>query len=999
MRSIPTASLLLSTLLGLGLCHVLPTFAEEEKGPVQKELEKKAQDEKKADKTKPPKPITIADLKRTTPVDFEKEVLPVLRKNCLACHNAKDKENDLVLETPQTILKGGSEGPSVVPGKSSESRLLQLSAHLKQPVMPPEKNERKAVNMTSDELGLLKLWIDQGAKGTVSNAPAVVKWQAIPAVVTPIYSVTISPDGQYAACGRSNRIFVYHVPTGKLAAELIDPSLAKSGTPSTSADMDLIQSLAFNPEGDLLASGAFRTVKLWRRPTNVKLSEYATSEAIQAIATSANGKWAALGDTSGKIKLLDLAAGKEARQWDAHTSAVSGLRFSADGAKLVSTSQDKAIRLWNVADGAAIGKIDTPAPINAVVLIAGDGQVATAHADNLIRLWPLPSNPNGEAPAPLKELKSHSGPVTSLDFAANQLVSGSTDGTARIWNLDNGQSTKTFSHGAGVNGVALRADGQRLVSAGANNSAKLWNVGNAQQIAEVKGDVRLQQQVAKLDRSASILKTRLADQQKTVTETQDRAKKETEAVTKAETAKTAAEKTLAEKTEAAKKPLEAKQSAEKETATVQTEFDEVTKKLADAKTAAEADKANKDLAKAVDESNKTLAAADVKLKAAQKKLQDVTKPSDTAAQEQKSADIAVQSTTRAIESVKEAVKNATAAVEKAKADVAALETNTKQTDEALQAAKKTSTEAEKPCKAVVFSSDGSQFYVSGDDKVVHAYAAETGASSAVFVGHGDAVNALAVTSAGVLSGSINKQAILWNTNPPWTLERTIGGPDNPTQLVDRILSLDFSPDGKLLATGGGEPSRSGELKVWNVADGTLQKEFKDAHSDTIFCVRFSPDGNTLATSAADRFMKTFNVADGKFIRSFEGHTHHVLSVTWRADGKWLATGGADNVVKVWDFSTGEQRKTIQGFNKEVTSLATVGTALDALTGCGDKSLKLMSLENGNATRSYDNAGDFVYSVAASLDGKTLIAGGQDGVLRIYQADKTPAVYSLNVPTK
>ena len=46
-------------------------------------------------------------------VDFEKEILPILQKNCLACHNKSDAESDLVLETPQAIIAGGSEGPSV----------------------------------------------------------------------------------------------------------------------------------------------------------------------------------------------------------------------------------------------------------------------------------------------------------------------------------------------------------------------------------------------------------------------------------------------------------------------------------------------------------------------------------------------------------------------------------------------------------------------------------------------------------------------------------------------------------------------------------------------------------------------------------------------------------------------------------------------------------------------------------------------------------------------
>ncbi len=52
--------------------------------------------------------IAIAKVEHDGPVDFEKEILPIFRRNCLACHNATDAESDLVLETPQTISKGGA---------------------------------------------------------------------------------------------------------------------------------------------------------------------------------------------------------------------------------------------------------------------------------------------------------------------------------------------------------------------------------------------------------------------------------------------------------------------------------------------------------------------------------------------------------------------------------------------------------------------------------------------------------------------------------------------------------------------------------------------------------------------------------------------------------------------------------------------------------------------------------------------------------------------------
>src|SRR4051794_11381448 len=93
-------------------------------------------------------PVEIAEIKRDSEVDFEKEILPTFRRNCLACHSATEAQGDLVLESPQSILKGGSEGPAVVAGKSGESWLLKLASHQKEPFMPPPDNDVKARPLT-----------------------------------------------------------------------------------------------------------------------------------------------------------------------------------------------------------------------------------------------------------------------------------------------------------------------------------------------------------------------------------------------------------------------------------------------------------------------------------------------------------------------------------------------------------------------------------------------------------------------------------------------------------------------------------------------------------------------------------------------------------------------------------------------------------------------------------------------------------------------------------
>ena len=1033
-------------------------------------------------------PISIAEAKRSDVVDFEREILPMLKNNCLACHNQTKAKADLILETPQTILKGGESGVAVVPGKSAESLLLKVAAHQAKPVMPPRENKVAASNLTPEQLGLLKLWIDQGARGEVRQA-GPIDWQPVPDNLNPIYAVALSQDGQFAACGRANQIFIYHVPSRKLVTRLIDPNVTND---VAAAHRDLVQSLAFNADATLLASGSYREVKLWRRPANVKAQQW-SGPGTNAVALSSDGRWlTAASDTN--IVMWDTATGKQTFGFAGNTNAV-GTLISSPNAARVWVASTNALAVFNLTNGSLVVLTNVASAVTAATPLT-DTLLAAGHADTVIRLWELTEGATN-ALMMLREFKGHDGAITSLQpYTTNQFVSGSSDGTLRHWTIDKAEAIKVLKHDAPITAVAVRPDGKRLASAGTNKVAKLWSAEDGKLIAELKGDRYAQESAAEAERTLTVAAGEVTYRKTVLEAAEKQNQSQSERQKKAEEAFAAADKSFNEKKQALATATDGKSTADKALADLNAEIKKATDEFfeadklaksaaAEAKIASErairskvaADQASQTksatekvasdaaqiaaTAKAAGDTNaptnilteaelvaakarsfadtvaadaaaKTKAAEDAKgaaekaidlvasrsflagqlrvaydkttnsapqrVKAATDKLTTASNALVSAEKEFKKTELPRATSENELQLAKGAAKQAADALTAAKAGLQTAETDQKAKDTVLQAAKKVAVDSEQSILTLAFSPDNLTIASAGEDRRVHTWSAETGAPFEVYAGHTNVVRAVAFSSPDKLVSVADHHATVWELNPRWSLERSLGTGGETSPIADRVMAVRFSRDGQRLASGSGEPSRSGEIKVWHVTDGKLLADLTNVHSDTVLSLDFSPDDKFLASGAADKFARVVELASGKVIKAFEGHTHHVLGVSWKRDGRSLATAGADNIVKVWDFTTGERKKNIEGFSKEVASVNFIGATDQAVTSSGDSQVRIVR-ENGESVRTFSGAADYMYSATATPDGKIVVAGGQDSVLRIWNGADGNVLATFPAPAK
>ena len=410
-------------------------------------------------------PLPVAELQRNTQVDFAKEIVPFLKKNCFACHNEKKAKADLNLESPQAMIAGGDSGPSLVPGKPMESLVFTYSAHMEDDPMPPEKNKSKAENLTPHELALLKLWIEQGGIGDSAQVLAgPTKWENLQNDHA-IYTTAISNDGRFVAAGRGNRIDVYDLHQASLETSLIDPEL---GT----AHRDNVHSLAFNPDG-VLASGGFRNVKLWSRKSGLPIPlGKPLPEAPIVLAVSPNGELIASGDNRGNLTLRPLAKGPEIKLQKRHQAAIRDAIFTRDGNTLYSISDDKVLLRSSTSDPKVLKEIKALPQSTSLTLLEGEQKLAIGGIDGIIRIIPASSfdQPADAAPIAPLELKGHGGKVNALvpfNTEGTQLLSAAEDGTLRIWDLT-GKQIRQIANGSPVTSLAIHHASNRLGTNSAN---------------------------------------------------------------------------------------------------------------------------------------------------------------------------------------------------------------------------------------------------------------------------------------------------------------------------------------------------------------------------------------------------------------------------------------------------------------------------------------------------------------------------------------------------
>ena len=574
------------------------------------------------------------------------------------------------------------------------------------------------------------------------------------------------------------------------------------------------------------------------------------TDVIHGVAISPDGKYLATASQDKTVRLWDIATGQTVHVFTDHTDGVYGVAFSPDGKFLAATSDDNTVIMWDVSNGRSVQKFSAPHS-NGSIAFSPDGRFIASTGDPMPRIWDVAT---GQI---VHILIGHTGYTTGVIYSPDgkSVLTGGHDSTARLWDTATGKQVQVFSdHTNDVWGLAFSPDG-KYVATGDDQTIRLWNITTGQLVREFVGH-----------KAGGVSGIAFSPDEKYMVSTS---------------------------ADGTSRLWEVGTGQFLHYIGSRGSFHEGLALSQDGKWLAIPE--NDAMHPVVRVWNMQKTFGGIQFIGHEGPVYQATFSPDGKFVGTSSADHTAR------------IWNATTGQ--------TLVTLTGHTDEV---------------KGAIFSPDGKLMLTTSADGTARLWDAATGKELRRFEGHTDIVYRAVFSPDAryIITASWDNTARVWDTHTGQTI---LIYHNQDSAHVNRVA---FSPDGKTVATSGDDKT----ARVWDPLTGKDLMIFN--HDDGVTGLDFSPDGKELVTGSYDGTVRLWNVKSGKEIRRFAGHAGWVFGVAFSPDGKYILSSGQDETVRLWDVQTGQEVRRFAGHTSEVRNVTFSPDGKYILTASNDDTARL-----------------------------------------------------------
>jgi WD40 repeat protein len=322
-----------------------------------------------------------------------------------------------------------------------------------------------------------------------------------------VTAIAMTADGTRAVCGGGRTLRIWDIQSGALQKTI------QAGYPEETTWWGTrnheVTALALTPDSARVVVASWRRLVLAQLEPLQPLREFAahTSE-VTAVAVTPDGTRIVSGSDDRTLKVWDLASGELVQTLEGHADAITAIAITPDGARAVSACRDQTIKVWNLgAAAAAPGQVGHAAAVTAVTVVPGGMRAITAGDDYTVRIWDLERGElvkSIDTGPTLEEDVLAPGPVWAMASTPDgtRVVSISRHLTVRVWRLEDGALLTTSR--SDVRDAIVILDDRRVVFAG-EDGLQVLDYSTGEQIATLDGHVGAVTAIAAMPGSSQVV--------------------------------------------------------------------------------------------------------------------------------------------------------------------------------------------------------------------------------------------------------------------------------------------------------------------------------------------------------------------------------------------------------------------------------------------------------------------------------------------------------------